>query len=261
MDLKKEYKGAYNTIDREEYWIVEIPLKTDYGYIKTIKVKDMIKYSEELDFLKLQDWEIKDSLKTFLSQTEYDKYEKDKELIEDFQNEEFINILRYNILGVRDRYNNIFKKFVINFDEKCYWKMTSREFKEFRKLILDYNAINYYERNPNPEIEKFNLIKFYIAQKKGQNITFDIIYTTLMSGLGGGHSGEHINNMTTRQFYHLFKRIEFIRMNEITTLYKTVDTKDAIKVIEWSSPIEKDNNGDKEFSSVEELKRKNAFLS
>ena len=41
--------------------------------------------------------------------------------------------------------------------------------------------------------------------------------------------------MTLKQFYSVFKRIEYFKSYDTTTLYKTVDTKDSIKVIDWTT--------------------------
>lgn len=42
-----------------------------------------------------------------------------------------------------------------------------------------------------------------------------------------------VNDLTMYQFYALFNRLQFFKSYDTSTLYKTVDAKDKVKVIEW----------------------------
>ena len=250
MGLDKEYDN-YCTIEDKTTWIQGYPLKTQYGIIKPINISEYNKYSMEIGFLKLQSWELEKLL--------IEEYKSDEVKVEmlksDFKNNEFITNLKNNVCGIRIEYAKVLSIFIDGFDEKMFYKMNNLEFDNLRKLILEFNDIFLYEANPNPEIERYNRMKSYMAFKKGKLLVFDTIFTTLMSGIGGGHSVDDINNMTIRQFHSLYKRVEFIKAYDTTTLYKTVDSKGDIEVISWDSPIDVEDKSETEYKDISQLKQ------
>jgi len=250
MGLNKEYNN-YCTIEEKDMWIQGFPLKTEYGIIKPLTIKEYNRYSIEINFLKLQNWEIEKLIKK-----EYEEDEIKLDILKsDFKRNEFITNIRNNVCGIRDEYLKIFKIFIIGFEDKFFWEINTNEFNNLRKLVLDFNDIFLYEANPNPEIERYNRMKSYMAFKKGKLLVFDTIFTTLMSGIGGGHSVDDINNMTIRQFHSLYKRIEFIKAYDTTTLYKTVDTKGDIEIVGWDMPIDVEDKSETEYKDISQLKK------
>jgi len=139
--------------------------------------------------------------------------------------------------------------------------MSQTDFDELRFLILDFNSISYRKVNPNPEIDKFDQHKYTIAQANGKVITFDTMYTTLMTKEGGGHLPWNIPEFTIRQFVHSFKRVEFVKGNETTTLYKTVDSENKVEVVNWFKSTMEEQKEEKSYKSKEDLKKSNAFSS
>jgi hypothetical protein len=142
-----------------------------------------------------------------------------------------------------------------------FWRMTQSQFDNLRRMMLDFNNIQYHEKNPNPRIEQFNRIKPFIASRTGGVIEFDTVFTTLMTKEGGGHLPSDINNLTIRQYYLAFKRVEFNKAHDTTILFKTVDSKDGVKIVDWFKSSRVTEGGDKEYGSVDELKKGNAFLN
>ena len=129
--------------------------------------------------------------------------------------------------------------------------MTQSEFDDFRKLILSFNGVEFVEANPNPEIQKFNIMKSIINRSKGSQVTFYSIVTSV--AVVGGFRPHDIVDFTLFQLYAYFKRIEFFKMYDTTTLYKTVDAKDSIKIIDWFKSA-KDKEEEKLYDDVSDLK-------
>lgn len=260
MNMNKEEKvfEDFCLPQYEESWIQGFPLKTNQGYIIPTKVKDYYKYILEFDLLKKQGWEVKNELFKQL------RANGDEELFniikKDLDNNNFITCIRNNVGGLRDLYNKSFSIFVHDFDEKkFYWSISQNEFDDFRRLILDFNHIPYHEKNPNPEIERGNRRKQIINAVKGGMIEFDTVFSTLMTKEGGGYLPEQINNLTIRQFYLGFNRIEFNKANEMTVLFKTVDAKDKIEIIDWNKSF-REKEDEMIYSSIEDIKKNNVFL-
>lgn len=240
-----------------ESWIQGYPLKSKYGFIRPVKIKDYFKYIGEIDFLKKQGWEVERLILKELNGKDEDMLKMVKK---DFDNSSFLTCVKNNVAGLREIYNNIFSIFIHDFNPKgFYWSITQGEFDDLRRLILDFNHVPYHEKNSNPEIERGNQRKNHIASAKGGVIEFDTVYSTLMTKEGGGYLPEEINNLTMRQFYLAFNRVEFNKANEMTILFKTVDSKDSIKVIDWNKSF-REKEDEIIYGSIEDIKKNNVFL-
>ena len=240
-------------------WIMGYPLLTEYGYIKPIKINEFFKKEifSSIEFLKLQDWQVKNQILSFVKKTYPDRFDSVKE---DFDKFDFMTCVRNNVMGLRTDYTRIFSLFVNQFNPKSLWTMAFSDWDRLRKLILDFNDIYYHEANPNPEIERYNKMKQFLAMKKGGTIEFDAMYSLLMTKEGGGHQPSEINEWTYRQFNSAFKRIQFNKAHEVTTLFKTVDTQNSIEIVEYYKTFREEDNTGQSFESVEDLKKTNAFL-
>ena len=81
------------------------------------------------------------------------------------------------------------------------------------------------------------------------------MFTSLMAI---GHKPHDINDFTLCQFYSAFKRIQYFKAHETTTLFKTVDSKNRIDIIEWFTSSEKtdDKSNQKLASEIMEEHKK-----
>jgi len=242
----------------EEKWIQGYPLITDYGFIKALKVYQSLEYRDEIDFIKQQGWEIVNMLKNIYSETDF----VHETMLKDLENNELIVCIRLNLFGLKDNYLRVFSMFIDNFEEISFWKMTQTEFDNLRKLILKFNKIHLYEANPNSRIERYNRINSYIAFKKSRMLEFDTMFSALMIGIGGGKTPDEINNLTLRQFNSAYDRITLVKGYETTTLYKTVDSKDSVKIVDWDASFRAvKGDEEKEYNSIEELKKTNPLAN
>lgn len=250
VDIKKEEFEDFVLPQYIESWIQGYPLNSNYGFIKAIKIKDYFKYIGEIDFIKKQDWEVKNQVLIELRKADEDTFKLVKE---DFDKNNFMTCIRNNVAGLRDQYNRVFSVFIHNFNsDRFYWTLTKSELDDLRKLILDFNHIQYYEKNPNPEIEKFNRLSRNHASVKSGTIDFDTVFSTLMTKEGGGYLPSQINNLTIRQFYLAFKRVEYNKANEMTILFKTVDAKGDIEIVDWNRSF-REAEEDNTFENLDDM--------
>lgn len=245
---KAKYFITTNQIDLS---IISIPLKTKYGTIRPIKVKEYPNLLIELEILKLQDWEIKKIIKKTIKGLPLESF-----LIEQLENKTALKCIQENMLsnkklgieGLLDKYNNLFRKLVIDFEDNFMMKFANQtEFDEFRKLILDYNRIGYIDWNPNPRLRHFQKLDIFAKKTINKDIDFDAIYTTLMCA---GHSPHNINDYSLAQFYSAFSRYQYIKSYDTSTLFKTVDNK--YEITEWfKSTLSKNSVQDRDWEDIQ----------
>ena len=124
-----------------EYFVMGLQLRTEFGLIKPIKVKEYPKMQNEIEILKMQDWEIKNLLKKKI------KGQGNEELIlESIKENTLLTCIQTNVDGLRNLYNGIFSKMIDKYDDKMFLMMfkSQAEFDNFRIMLLDYNRIPYY---------------------------------------------------------------------------------------------------------------------
>ena len=243
----------YVLSNQPEYFVMGLPLLTEFGVVRPIKVKEYPKFQNEIEILKMQDWEIKDLLKKKI------RGQGNEDLIiETLKNSTLLTCIQTNVGGLRVLYNNIFSKIVENYDDKLFLMRfrSQAEFDSFRVLLLDYNRISYTKWNPNPEIRAWEIKSLFMKKSKGVSIDFDSIFTSLCCV---GLKPHDLNDLTICQFYGIFKRLELFKSYDTATLYKTVDAKDSIKVEEWfKSTIQKE--ADTLLEGSDALRDSNAFM-
>lgn len=256
MDYKgqnnKKPNDYYLTEENESLWITGLGVKTDYGRIRPIKVKEYSMLSGHLEFLKLQGWEVKELIQKSIKGSLVENV-----VLDSINGNDFMTCVQNNVFKLRDQYTSIFNMLVEDFDEKMFWKVTNAEFDKFRKLILRYNGVRYYERNPNPEIEKFNMYERLIAKRNGASVEFDTIFALLMTKEGGGHKPHDINDFSILQFYSAFSVIQNVKNHEATILFKTVDPK--MEIANYFQSL-REKEEDKVYKNIGELTKNNPFL-
>jgi hypothetical protein len=250
--VNKNKTDLFVTQNQESQWVLGLRLKTGYGFIKPIKVKEYPIYSQYIEFLKLQGWEVSNFILRAVKGSVIEESVK-----QDLTRSTFLSAVQNNVYRLRNQYLEIFNIFVDDFDDKYLYSMTQQEFDDFRRLILSFNGVNYIEANPNPKIQRFNIMKMIISKSRGSAIDFDTIHSSL--GVGCGYKPHDINDFTLYQFYLYFKRLELFKMHDVTTLYKTVDAKDSIKVIDWFKST-RETEEEEFYNSTEQLQQNNVFL-
>jgi len=259
-DNKNKYVITYfdndNLDEVKTYFVSGLPLKTKWGLLKPIKLKDYVVERQKVSILSSDSWQIKKIIKK-----EIKCQERFQHIEMQLDEMSYLSCIQSNVYGLRKLYDDLLKLFIYDYEEnKTIYKITNQdEFDDLRKLILEYNAIPYKKKSQNSEIEKFNLMKEWMDRKKNGTIDFDSIYTSVAKEFG--LKPHDINDLTLLQFFRYFKRIEIFKNYETSTLFKTVDSKDQIKIINWYQSVYDEIENEKVYNSIEELKSVNVFTN
>lgn len=244
----------YLEANQTDMFITGIPLKTPYGLVKPIKVKEYPLLAIDIHILKMYDFEVRASVKEQIKDNP-----TMSSVLEDLTSKPLIECIQTNTRGLREKYSDILSKLMIGFEGgKFFERFTSqKEWDDFRKMILDYNGISYIDWNPNPKIRYFQRLEIFYNQRTGKSVDFDAIYTSLITV---GHKPHDINDFTLYQFYQAFHRLQAFKMYDTTTLYKTVDSKGTIEVIDWFKSS-REKKEEKSYVSMDDLKKEKEQLN
>jgi hypothetical protein len=222
----------------KELYILGQPIETEIGKLHFVKVKD---YPKLLRYVPYIDIEKNDILREIAK--------IDKEIANSIKDLSFLTLIK-ELRNVFDIYNVYEEMFLFLFRDDVFDKVESDEqLNELKKLIRKMNNIPYEEKNPNPEIQRFNDLKKLYNQRKsaGGGITFEAIYTSVEV-----ETGENPDDMTIYKMYALFSRISQFKNYDTTILYNSVSGKVDIEV--WYKHIDLLDNEAKK-TTLEEFSR------
>lgn len=215
--------------DIKEYYILCEPIETKIGDLHFLKVNEFLNIALYSNLLILK----KEDILPFIS-SKYIDYIKDWS---------FIDIIKYFNAKPNDLYSSYKKLFEICFKEDVFDKVESDdELEYYLNLIKKINCLNLERKNPNSEIEKFNMFKKFLQKKKGEEITFESIYTSVWV-----ETGNKPDDLYLYELYALFYRTNQFKSYDSTTHFATV-SKD-IKIESWAKHID-----------ILDLKEKNTML-
>jgi len=121
----------------------------------------------------------------------------------------------------------------------------NEEFDYFINLIIDFNDLSREKVSHNPELARFDRLKQKLNELKGESITFEAMYTSVLLS-----SNTHPNEMTLYQFNKAFDRIMQYKDNDTTTLFATVS--DKVDIVPWYGSKKKEKQS---FITEEQLKQ------
>lgn len=132
------------------------------------------------------------------------------------------------------------------FDDDVLFKINSpQEYDEIILLIKWVHGLPVEMENPNPVIARLDKIKRQM-DAGGISIDFDTMYSSIWV-----HIGQEPCDITLYQFKELFYRISMLKSYETSTLFKTVDTKNDIKIQNWYDNRVKDT---KKYVDINKMK-------
>ncbi len=246
--------SEYLSIYDEPFFITGIPLETKYGVLRPIKVIDYPKVALHLKYLEMPEWEVKEHILGRISDERLKSFISIK-----FNNTTLLNCIQENVANMRFYYQDLFSHFIEDYDKENFvHKFTDvSEFESFRRLVLRYNGIIVEEPNPNPQIRQFQMFKKKMNESRGSVIDFETVFTSLV--VGCGMSVTEVNELTLYAFYSIFSRLQLFQQHDDTVLFKTVDAKGDIEVIDAFKCLGRED--DKHyFDNVEQLKQGNVFM-
>lgn len=223
MDKANVY--AENVMENiEEFYILGIPIKTDIGILYPIYVKEYPVFVRYLQILNMQNFEFKQIVDTFKDQLPTDIHQ----LIQDVHFFEFLRMIKHlkeNGGFFFELFNHYIDLFKLCFKEDVFERIkTFKEFEKYRDLIRDFNGMKHNKPNPNPVIERQNQLRKLLLESKGDTITFNAMYTSILVA-----TGNNPNDLTLYQFNKIFDRISQFKNHDTTTLYRILDDKITIE--------------------------------
>lgn len=239
--------GASKMENIKEFYIIGEPIETRIGKLYPVKVKEYPYFSKYINTLLFDKRDLLFFLKGMVSQN------SDLQPLLDLANElslfDFVMYFSGEIYRgsfLYDLYQQYKELFKFCFKEDVFDKVEDNdEFEYYINLIKEFNDIHYEKMSHNPEIARFEMYKKRMAEAKGELITFEAMYTSILLS-----SNTHPNDMTLYQFNKAFDRIMHYKANEATTLFATVSSE--VDIVPWYGTKTKEQ---KSFITEEQLKQ------
>lgn len=113
---------------------------------------------------------------------------------------------------------DIHELFTLVFDDETALDSvkTEEQFEMCKNMIRQINGIDYKKPSPNPEIRYWDEMKAKLEAKKGNSVTFEAMYTSII--VETGMLPKDINEMTIFQFMKTFERIQHFKAHEMSVL-------------------------------------------
>lgn len=159
-------------------------------------------------------------------------------IVEIVRDEPFIDTMM--ILGETPIYTQYVESLLYFFgvnliDKENILVWSDEELYEYLELIYHMNAVGFPKRlTGNPEIDRFIEYEQRMSQSKNKDITFESILSSVAMWMG--KTIDELMTMTNYQMYVNFYRIAQFKSYDVTTLFRTIDSK--IKTIEWNAHVD-----------------------
>lgn len=237
-----------------EFYILERPIKTDIGnlhHTKVINYPELMEFAGVLMFDKvdLRTWIVKMKrqitqqlkISSDLIEREYlHRYFKSLEETMKLANElelfDFIKFYSEDCFSQTPFYSLYLENkrmFEFFFKDDVFDNIkTSKEYEYYLELIRDVNCIDYEKANPNPNIERRNIVRRLMKKSDGEAIDFESMVTSIEV-----ETGLDAFNMSVYRFNKIFERIGQFKEYEMTKLYRLFSSE--VKISSWAKIIEK----------------------
>jgi hypothetical protein len=212
-------------MDIKDFYILGLPIETELGLVRFLKVKEYPDYFSDLQIISIN----KNNLIY-----KYKQINKNGELTELINELEKITLFEA-ILSIPELSNAYTRVFSLVFDDEDKVKLINNDnFDYFRKLILNMNCTKEEIINPNPEIQKAIERSRRVKSMESEPVEFSDIVTSVVGYNGLSYSD--INEFTIYQLYMTYHRIGHFKNYDTTTLFKTAF--DNVDIGNWSKHID-----------------------
>lgn len=224
-------------------------------------MKDYIEFMKHANTLLIDRTDIIESLEALLEDNksifpvvEYAKTVDLHTFITTFSEDDYKDSFLYTMY---QSYKDLFE---YCFKEDVFDKIKDNdELSEYTELIKDFNDIQFKKLNPNPEIARFEKMKQKLNEMKGNNITFEAIYTSVLI-----NSSTHPDKMTIYQFNKVFDRIGHFKQYDTSTLLHASDFGGKTEIHPWYSTTKEEKLNsitDKQLTRAKKLQDKGGLQS
>jgi len=212
--------------DIKDFYILGLPIETEIGLVRFLKVKEYPDYHGDLQLMSLN----KNNLIYNLSKT--NKSGSNTELINLIRQEDSFFKTVVSIPELSLAYARVFERVFV--EDDVIPKLTEDNFDYYRKLVLVMNCNKEEIVNPNPEIQRAIERSKRVKSQEGESLHFSDIVTSVVGF--NGLSYADINEFTIYQLYMTFHRIGQFKNYDTTTLFKTAFEK--VDIDSWSKHID-----------------------
>lgn len=224
----------------KELYILEKPIKTRIGYIHPTLVGEYDKLVQFDGVLNLDKTAL---VNHFIELTNQDNnFQPFLDIVRELDMFNFIllcGVDEYKGSFLYDLYAKYRELFEFAFKEDVFLLIeNNKEFNEYINIIRDINSIKYEPTSPNPEVERRNQLRRKLDSMKGDNVTFEDMFTSVCAGLNKLPS--EVNKMTVYSFYKIFQRIGQFKNYDTNVLFATVSSEAKIEPWYKSTEVKKE---------------------
>ena len=178
--MEKEIDNTLiDNLNSDQMYILGLPIFLPIGTIHPIRVGEYEVFARHMRALFMDILDIRNTLEAlceknngFESLLSYSKEVDFFSFVVTFKDDE------YKDSFLHDLYVEQKKLFEFLFKEDVFDKIADEEsLCLYRKKIISMNNIQYKKPNPNPELARLDDLKAKLSEMKGENITFEAMYT------------------------------------------------------------------------------------
>jgi len=227
----------YKTVDESEYEITSFnqringkPVVTRYGLLRQPMMNEWDKMMEYISLLRKYPDAIKQDLFELKLQHESNKNIL-KRFREDLNKHDAVHFILQDKFKVGKRVREMIDFFFIETNEYLDGIIfdSDNSWNEFRLYMLDFYGWGSDSESGDETVRHFQKLKSYLDNVKGRAISFETMYTVVMEW----YNPKDINELTVYQFKQFFNRMVKKESHRTTALFKTVDSKGDLEVVNY----------------------------
>lgn len=209
----------------KEFYITGLPIETEIGMCRFLKVNEFPKYFHDLNVLSLTKENLINKYRQINNNNIFDEF------ISELQKSTLFEIT----VGIPELQVSYYKILHAVFsNEESLKNINENNFYSIRELILTMNCIKEEKINPNPEIQKAIERSRRVKSRESDSTTFADIVSSIVGF--NGLTYNDINEFTIYQLYMTYYRIAYIKNYDTSTLFATVSS-EKVKIDSWSKHI------------------------
>lgn len=230
MMASKDNQALADNLVSDQMYILGLPIELPIGTIYPIRVNQYEILAKHMASLFMDIFDIRNTLKSLCEENinfepllEYAKMVDFFTFVMAFKSNEYEGSFLHDLyIGQKELFKFLFK-------EDVFDKIGDNDSLEmYRKKIVNMNNIQYKKPNPNPELARLDDLKSKLSEMKGENITFEAMYTSVLLSCPLSP-----NDLTLYQINKAFDRVMHFKNYDTSTLFKTVDQSGKMDISPW----------------------------
>lgn len=219
-----------DSLNSDQMYILGLPIALPIGTIHPIKVSEYEVLARHMRALFMDISDVRKTMKMLCKENKgFDGLSMYAEQVDFFTFVTSFKDGEYKGSFLYDLYDDQKRLFEFLFREDVFDKIEDNEsLNLYRKKIISMNNIQYKKPNPNPELARLDDLKAKLSEMKGENITFEAMYTSVLLSCP-----LNPNDLTLYQLDKAFDRVIHFKNYDTSTLFKTVDHSGKMDISPW----------------------------